>query len=511
MSPMTPARVTGTPGRTRVLVVGGGITGLAAAHRLRERLGPDAEIIVAEQSMRLGGKIRTVDFAGRPVETGAESLLAARPEAIGLARAVGLGDAIVHPANLKPALSIGGRLVDFPAGHMMGIPGDPADVAALADAKERPDNGLPILEPGADMSVGALVRERLGDEVLDRLVAPMLAGVYAGDVDRLSVRAVMPQLAAALERHARLTEAVAEIKRPTPVAPPAGVASDASPQTGAASPHLNPTPAASDPAPRDGAASPRLQGAKPVFATIDGGLNRLVTATSAAARAEIRLGMTVRELRQTPYGWEAIAGPVPDPIKITADALVIAVPASPAAELLRAVEPQAAAALSGVAYASVALAAFAFDRLELPERSGFLTPASDGKTVKAATFASQKWPHLGRRRQIVRVSMGRLGEEALLQYDDATLAKTALRELGEHLGQRLPDPVEQRIDRWGGALPQYTPGHLTRVAAAREALGDHRRIAIAGAAVDGVGIAACVASGRSAAEAIADQILADSR
>ena len=467
MSPMTPARVTGTPGRTRVLVVGGGITGLAAAHRLRERLGPDAEIIVAEQSMRLGGKIHTVDFAGRPVETGAESLLAARPEAIALARAVGLGDALVYPSALKPALSLGGELVDFPAGHMMGIPGDPADVAAVANAKERPDNGLPILEPGGDMSVGALVRARLGDEVLDRLVAPMLGGVYAGDVDRLSVRAVMPQLAAALERHARLTDAVNEIKRP----------------------------------PADG---PR----KPVFATVDGGLNRLVTATSASARAEIRLGMTVRELRQTPYGWEVIAGPVPDPIKISAEAVILAVPASPATALLRGVEPQAAAALSGVAYASVALAAFAFDQIDLPERSGFLTPASEGKTVKAATFASKKWPHLGRRRQIVRVSMGRLGEEALLQHDDVTLAKTALRELGEHLGQRLPDPVERRVDRWGGALPQYTPGHEARIAAARVALAEHRGIAIAGAAADGVGIAACIASGQRAAEDISTQLQA---
>jgi oxygen-dependent protoporphyrinogen oxidase len=465
MSPMTPARVTGTPGRTRVLIVGGGITGLAAAHRLRDRLGPDAEIIVAEQSMRLGGKIHTVDFAGRPVETGAESLLAARPEAIALAQAVGLGDALVYPSAAKPALSLGGELVDFPAGHMMGIPGDPADVAAIANAKERPDNGLPILEPGADMSVGELVRSRLGEEVLDRLVAPMLGGVYAGDVDRLSVRAVMPQLAAALERHARLTDAVNEVKRP----------------------------AASGPRP-------------PVFATVDGGLSRLVTATSATARAEIRLGMTVRELRQTPYGWEVIAGPVPDPVKITADAVILAVPASPAAQLLRAVEPQAAAALSGVAYASVALASFAFDRIDLPERSGFLTPASEGKTVKAATFASVKWPHLGRRRQIVRVSMGRLGEEALLQHDDATLAKTALRELGEHLGRRLPEPLEQRVDRWGGALPQYAPGHVARVEAARDALAHHPGIAIAGAAVDGVGIAACIASGQSAAADISTQL-----
>ncbi|THV42620.1 protoporphyrinogen oxidase [Glycomyces buryatensis] len=459
---ITPDRADGGP--ARVLVVGAGITGLAAAHRLRDHLGEDATIVVAEQSSRLGGKIRTVDFAGRAVETGAESLLAARPEAIELARAVGLGGDLVYPAGLKPGLSLGGELVDFPAGHMMGIPGDPADVAAIADAKELPDDGMPILRPGADMSVGELVRSRLGAEVLDRLVAPMLSGVYAGDVDRLSLRAVMPQLATALERHSRLTDAVTEIKRPAGTGP-----------------------------------------AKPVFATVDGGLTRLVYATSAAARADVRLGMTVRELRQTPYGWEAVAGPVPDPMRLKADAVILAVPARPAADLLRGVEPHAAATLSGVPYASVALAAFAFDHIDLPERSGFLTPASGGKTVKAATFASQKWPHLGRRRQIVRVSMGRLGEEALLQYDDATLAKTALRELGEHLGIAVPEPIEWRIDRWGGALPQYSPGHLTRVAAAREALGK-RAIAIAGAAVDGVGIAACIASGQAAADEISAQL-----
>ena len=446
----------------RVLIVGGGITGLAAAHRLRERLGEDTEIIVAERSGRLGGKIHTVDFVGRPVETGAESLLATRPEAVNLAKAVGLGDALVHPVGLKPALSIDGRLRDFPAGTMMGIPADPADVAAIADVKETADSGEPILGPGADMSVGELVRSRLGTEVLDRLVAPMLSGVYAGDVDRLSVTAVMPQLAEALRRHSRLTDAVAEIRRPS---------------TG-----------------------------KPVFATIDGGLSRLVTATSADAKADVRLGMTVRELRQTPYGWEAVAGPVPDPIQVTADAVILALPAAPAARLLRGVEPEAAAALSGVAYASVALAAFAFDHIDLPPLSGFLTPASGGKSVKAATFFSQKWPHLGKRRAILRVSMGRLGEEALLQYDDATLAKTALRELGEHLGERLPEPVDQRVDRWGGALPQYAPGHPERIRAAREKLRGHRGIALAGAAVDGVGIAACVASGQAAAEEISEQL-----
>ncbi|GAB3644591.1 protoporphyrinogen/coproporphyrinogen oxidase [Glycomyces tarimensis] len=449
----------------KILIVGGGITGLAAAHRLRERLGEEAEVVIAERSGRLGGKIHTVDFAGRPIEAGAESLLAARPEAIELAEAVGLGGDLVTPVGLKPALSMDGGLRDFPTGTMMGIPADPLDVADIADVKGSDDAHGPILEPGADMSVGELVRSRFGSEVLDRLVAPMLAGVYAGDVDRLSVTAVMPQLAEALHRHSRLSDAVAEAKRPS---------------TG-----------------------------KPVFATIDGGLGRLVTATSAVARADVRLGMTVRELRQSPYGWEAVAGPVPDPMRLSADAVILAVPASPAARLLRGVEPQAAAALSGVAYASVVLAAFAFDHIDLPERSGFLTPAGSGKSVKAATFLTKKWPHLGKRRTILRVSMGRLGEEALLQHDDATLAKTALRELGDHLGERVPEPVAQRVDRWGGSLPQYAPGHTARMAEAREQLRGHRGIAIAGAAVDGVGIAACVASGQTAADEIADQLTSD--
>ena len=446
----------------KVLVVGGGITGLAAAHRLRTRLGDGARITLAEGSNRLGGKIRTVDFAGRPVETGAESLLAARPEAIELVEEVGLGGDLVHPSGLKSALSLDGRLIALPAGTLMGIPAAPAEVAKIAEVAEAEDQGTPILAPGADLSVGELVRSRLGSEVLDRLVAPMLAGVYAGDVDRLSVRAVLPQLAGALERHSRLTDAVAASRRPA--------------------------------------------SGRPVFASLEGGLGRLVTATSAAAKADVRLGMTVRELRQTPYGWEAVAGPVPDPVRLTMDAVVLAVPAAPAARLLRGVEPQAAAVLSGIAYSSVALAVFAFDEVDLPEFSGFLTPVANGRTVKAATFFNRKWPHLGRRRTILRVSMGRIGEEALLQHDDATLARTALRELSEHLGRPLPEPIAHRIDRWGGALPQYTPGHTARVAAARESLRDRPGLAIAGAAVDGVGIAACVGSGRRAADAIVEQL-----
>jgi oxygen-dependent protoporphyrinogen oxidase len=240
--------------------------------------------------------------------------------------------------------------------------------------------------------------------------------------------------------------------------------------------------------------------------SIDGGLSALVDAVAAASRTDIRLSTTVRELRRTATGWEAVTGPVPAPKVIEADAVVIAVPSRPAAKLLADVAPDASAAVADLDYASVALALFAFDHADLPRRSGLLIPAEAGRAVKAATFFTAKWPHLESRYTLVRASIGRYGEEAVLQRSDEELARVALAELGERLGKPLPEPVAWRVDRWGGSLPQYGPGHGERVAAARTALADHKGLAVAGAAFDGVGIAACVASGRAAADRICEHI-----
>ncbi|HET6531958.1 MAG TPA: FAD-dependent oxidoreductase, partial [Actinoplanes sp.] len=169
--------------RKRIAVVGGGIAGLAAAVRIRDLAPRDTEIIVYEQSGVLGGKLRTGDLAGTTVERGAESFLDAAPDgtasaAVRLARRVGLGDALVHPATAGAALAIGGRLEPIPPGTLMGIP--PA-------GGPDPDDGRPLLDPDADVAVGALVRARYGDDVVDRLVDPMLGGVYAGRADDLSL------------------------------------------------------------------------------------------------------------------------------------------------------------------------------------------------------------------------------------------------------------------------------------------------------------------------------------
>lgn len=451
----------------RIAVIGGGIAGLAAAVRLRDRAPAGTEIIVYEQSGALGGKLRTGRLAGVTVERGAESFLAGAPDggesaAVAFARRLGLADAFVHPAPVPAALAVDGGLTPLPPGTLLGVPASPPEGAADAD------DGRPLLGPDADISVGALVRSRYGDAVVDRLVEPLLGGVYAGRADRLSLAATMPALA----RAARTEHTLAGAVRAAQVA------------------------------------TVRQPG-RPVFAAIEGGLTRLVTAAAEASGARLRLGLPVRELARTAHGWRLLLGPVPAPRTDDVDAVVLAVPARPAARLLAGVDPDAAATAGALEYASVALVALALPPgTPVPELSGFLVPPDAGTLVKAATFVTHKWSYAKRDGGpvIVRMSIGRAGEEERLQRDDGDLAAQAHAELGELLGVPMPPPAASWVQRWGGALPQYAPGHLDRVAAARASLASHRGIALAGAAYDGVGIPACVASGETAADDIAKSL-----
>jgi protoporphyrinogen oxidase len=474
----------------RVVVVGGGIAGLAAALRLREGLGPKAAITVVDQAARPGGKLRTEPFSGEYAEAGAEAFVTTDPAAVLLAERVGLGDALRHPATGQAALAIAGELVPIPKGTLMGVPADPADVASVAavDAAADHDGGRPLLGPGEDVPVGALVRARLGAAVLDRLVDPLLGGVYAGRGDDLSLAATVPALAAACRTESTLTGAVRVALRRRPAA------------------------------------------AGAVFATIDGGMSRLVDAVVAASGAELRLGAPVRALERAGTRWRIVVGsaagsaggggsaagsaggggsaagggaalPRAGSAVLDADAIVLAVPARPAARLLAGVSPAAAAEVGVLDYASVALVTLAVRGARLPELSGFLVPASEGYAVKALTIFTTKWGHLARSDglAVVRASVGRYGETAVLRRTDEDLAALVHAELDRLVGP-LPEPEAVRVTRWGGGLPQYGPGHLDRVARARAALADVPGLALAGAAYDGVGIPACVRSGWAAAE-----------
>ncbi|WP_435121179.1 protoporphyrinogen oxidase [Micromonospora tulbaghiae] len=455
----------------RVAIVGGGITGLAAAVRLRDRAGEGTEITVYEQSGRLGGKLHTGELAGGPVEFGAESFLMRDPAggesaAVTLARRLGLDEEIVHPTVGQAALLVDGTLRPVPGGTLVGVPGDLDKVAAVAPpaADADRDAGHPLLADGEDTSVGELVRKRLGDAVVERLVDPMLGGVYAGRADDLSLVTTMPALARAARAEHTLVGAVRAAQ----------------------------------------AAAPRAPGA-PVFGTLAGGLSTLVEAAATASGATIRRGAAVRELRRTPDGWRLTVGPTRDAEHVEADAVLLAVPARPAARLLAAAAPEVAGTVGALDYASVALITLALPGPALPELSGFLVPAGEGLTIKASTFFTTKWGHLRRPDglALVRASVGRYGDETSLQLTDDDLADAVHRELSAVLGAPLPVPVARHVQRWGGALPQYTPGHTARVAAVRTALrAAHPTLAVAGAGYDGVGIPVCVRSGETAAEEI---------
>ncbi|MFB7782851.1 protoporphyrinogen oxidase [Streptomyces vinaceus] len=463
----------GAPARHAV-VIGGGIAGLAAAHRL---LADGLRVTLLEAGPRLGGKLLAGELAGVPVDLGAESVLARRPEALELARAVGLGDALQPPATATAHLWTRGALRPMPRGHVMGVPGDLAPLAASGVlsaeglARIEAERELPPTEIGEDVAVGEYVAARLGREVVDRLVEPLLGGVYAGDAYRISMRAAVPQLFEAARTHASLGEGVRELQQRA-------------------------------------AAQQAQQAGSPVFSGIDGGIGRLPQAVAEACRAagaRVSTGTPVRELLRTAGGWKVVT----EAGAVEADAVVLAVPAGAAARLLDGLAPAAAAELRSVEYASMALVTMAFRRSELPAAitdggaSGFLVPPVDGRTIKASTFSSNKWAWAGADPGLflLRTSVGRYGDEGDLGREDSELVDVSLRDLGAAVGLAAR-PVASTVTRWDGGLPQYPVGHLARVERIRSAVSALPGLAVCGALYEGVGIPACIASAARAADVV---------
>ncbi len=472
MGAVSGAGVAARPGRATVVVVGGGISGLVAAWRLAHR--PDRpRVVVLEQSGRVGGKLHAGALGDVEVDLGAESVLARRPEAVALLTELGLADDVVHPVTAVANVVRDGVLHPLPAGTVMGVPGRPEALAGLLTPAEvervAAERVLPP-EP-ADVAVGEFVTARVGRAVVDRLVEPLLGGVYAGHADRLSLRVTVPQLWDVARSGESLLAGVRRI-------------------TGEAG---------------AGGGTPR-----PVFAGLRGGLGRLpqhLAGRLAALGVELRTGVTVRGLERVAGGWRLVTGPVPAPEVVEADAVVLAVPAAPAARLLRAEVPAAARELAAVETASVALVVALLPRAATAglAGSGLLVPPVEGRAVKAATFASAKWgwvDELDPGLAVVRASLGRAGEEAVLQREDDDLARLALDDLGAIVGRELR-PVAVRGMRWGGALPQPAVGHLDAMERALAAVATVPGLGLAGAAVGGVGIPACIATAERAAAAAA--------
>ena len=459
-----------------VAVVGGGIAGLAAAWELvgkAERV----RVVVLEASAHVGGKIQAADVGGITVDTGPDAFLARRPEAPALCREIGIADELVAPGSSRAFVFSRGRLRPLPEGLALGIPTrllpvvrsgilSPAGLARasvdlLGVAGRRVD-------ADGDRAIGDLVTHRLGHEVVDRFVDPLIGGIHAGPVSAMSAAALYPPL---LEASAKRGSLLRNLRAAVPAADPAAV------------------PA-------------------PVFLAPRGGVHRVVDALVGELEArgvELRTSTPVTTVERTPgardgsrRAWTLRAGRD----ELEADGVVLAVPAGPAAELLAPLDGAGGAALARIGYATVTVVTLvlpASSPTRLLDGTGFLVPAVEGWLTTACTWMSTKWPHLARPGEVVvRASVGRFGDERALAMTDDELTDAVVGELRPVLGLR-EGPSATLVTRWPGAFPQYAPGHLERVEAIDAGVRALGTIAVAGAAYRGVGIPACIAGGRSAA------------
>jgi oxygen-dependent protoporphyrinogen oxidase len=368
------------------------------------------------------------------------------PWGLDLCRELGIDAELVSPAQQSAYVWFDGELRRLPSGLVLGVPTDFDAVAASGIVREpvtvRPSTEL--LGPDDDVAVGALIRAQLGDEVFERLVDPLLGGINAGDGDRLSLRAAAPQLAAAAERDRDLVAALRA------QAPPA---------------------------------------AGPVFYAPVGGMGAIADALVASLTAsgvELRGGTRVDDIAA-----------------LDADHVVITVPAYRAADLIRTAAPPAAALLDGIAYASVALVTFAYPNAAIGralDASGFLVPRTEGLLMTASSWSSSKWAHLADdSTTVVRVSSGRYGDDRVTKLDDESLVRTLVEEVAATTAIE-GEPVDVMVRRWPQSFPQYEPGHLDRVAEIERLLADALpQVVLAGAALRGIGVPACIRQGREAA------------
>jgi oxygen-dependent protoporphyrinogen oxidase len=473
-----------------VVVIGGGISGLAAAWELCRR--DDApRVTLLEASARLGGPLRSEEVGGRVVDVGPDGFLGRRPEAVDLCAEVGLADALVPIAARGASVWARGRLRPLPEGHALGIPtrfwptarsgivGLRGAAGLARDAiLPRPDVRGPI----GDRAIGPLVTRKLGSRVVDLLVDPLIGGIHAGSVDDMSAAATFPPLLAAAQRRGSLMRALrAEVATPNPDGPP-------------------------------------------LFWALEGGMRSLVDGVAAALvsrGAELLLSSPVDHLARTAGGgwtvtWGSASGSGSDPGdggggRVEADAVVLATPAPATAALLRPLDDEAAALLDGIDYASVVLVTFRMAEHDLPpalDGTGFLVPrhsphkGREPWSVTACTYLDRKWPHVGRDGEaLLRASLGRIDDARPQEWTDDEVTEHSWEELGALLGVR-GDPTETLVTRFDGAFPQYRVHHLLRTAGVESALARLGGISVAGAAYRGVGIPACIASGRAAARAL---------
>ena len=456
-------------GERHVVIIGAGITGLAAAAHLVQHE-PTISVTVLEQSERVGGVIHASPFAGLDsVDESADAFLVRSPSALELTSLVGLGNDLVHPATGE-AYIWHDELHDIPVNTVLGVPASFGSIwstplfSPRAKVRASLEPLLPRRRGRTSASLGGAIRARFGNEVLERVVDPLVGGIYATDTDSFSVHG-MPQLDELLAGRRSLMSGAREML-----------------------------------------ATRRESG--PVFAAPRAGMSALVASTADFVRsrgASLLTNSRVNSIRRDGDRYVVVG----DANDVVADAVIVTSPAKHSAPILNALSGDAAAMLEQREHASIVMVTLAVSRAQWPEwlnGSGYLVTKPRQTAITAASFASNKWAHLrgADGAMILRISLGRDGMP-MHHHDDETLVKLALADLNWHLDLDL-QPHAHRVTRWIDSFPQYRPGHEAHVSQLDQVLAnDAPGVVLAGASYRGIGIPACVADGRRAAKVIAER------
>ena len=459
----------------RIAIVGGGISGLAAAFALEERrrVGEALEFVVYESGPRFGGVLFTEQVEGCLIEAGPDSFLTEKPWATDLCRRLGIEDQLIgsNDADRKTYILVKGKLVPMPDGLMFMVPTQlsPAILSSLFSPATKlrvaREWWYPARQSEGDESVAALVERHYGAEMVDRLADPLLAGVYGGEAAQLSVRAVLPRFVEMESKYGSLGRGMLAARKNVQ----------------------------------------RSQPAPPIFSSLKGGMQQLAKALVAALPAEaLRARSPVQAVQRQDRGWVVSAGYASDQF----DAVIVATPATTAAPLLEIGSAELASELRAISYSSSVTVALGFNqdvRASLPAGFGFLVPRREGGRLLAATLVHNKFPHRAPKdRALVRCFLGGSRDEQVLQLADENILNIVRDELRQILGVKA-DPLFTRLYRWKGAMAQYTVGHLERLQRIEGLVKQLPGLALAGNAYRGIGVPDCIRSG----EAAVQQLLAE--
>jgi oxygen-dependent protoporphyrinogen oxidase len=476
-------------GQRRVAIIGGGISGLTAAFRIRELAAArefPVETALFEKGPSLGRALATVRRDGFVIETGADSFLSEKPWALGLAKRLGLESELTTTDERfrKTFVVRAGRLAEIPEGFTLLAPTRflPVFTSPLFSIPGKLRMAfeplIPARRDGGDESLASFVTRRLGREVLDRVAQPLAGGIYTADPESLSLMATMPRFIEMERRYGSLYKGLRAASRNRPVQ-------------------------------AKGTSGARWS----LFLSFRSGMRALVEALATRLGESVCTGTAVARLARADggAGWRVERA---DGAAFEADAVVVATPAYDAARLLGPHDAELARLLGGIGYSSAASVNIAYRTAELPrlpESFGFVVPVKEGRKIIACTFSSVKFPHRAPEGTVLmRVFLGGALQAGMMGLDDAALVAAAREEIAAFLGVRA-EPMFAHVQRWPDQMPQYAVGHLDRVAQIERRATTFPGLALAGAAYRGVGVPDCVHSGEQAAEAVIDYLQNTSR